>query len=137
PCFSEPGTIQAAIDGIIAFFDQNPEADSFSLGVNDGRGYCETEPGHPFYPSKINSVGLPDMSDIYYNWVNKVVGGVQEVYPDKLFAMLAYDNVMDPPSFQLNPSVIPYVTQDRMVWNDPQVESLAKQKLEEWTTVSS
>jgi len=132
PCYSEPATVQAAVYGIIEYFTNHPDADSFSLGVNDGRGYCETEPNHPNYPGQLNSVGLPDMSDIYYGWVNAVVEDVLAVFPDKWFGLLAYDNVMDPPSFPLNPRVIPFITQDRMSWIDPAVESVAKQKLEEW-----
>lgn len=137
PCYSEQGTVDAAIDHIVEYFNNNPEATSFSLGVNDGRGYCETEADHPAKPSKINSVGLLDMSDIYYGWVNKVVEGVLAVHPDKWFGLLAYDHVMDPPSFKLNSRVVPFITQDRLVWSDPGVEQVAKQKLEEWRTAAS
>ncbi|RAV17885.1 DUF4838 domain-containing protein [Paenibacillus contaminans] len=136
PCFSEPGTVDVAISKIIAFFDNNPDADSFSLGVNDGKGYCETEPDHPLYTGELNSVGVLDMSDIYYNWVNQVVEGVLAVYPDKWFGLLAYDSVMDPPSFKLNSRVVPFITQDRMAWIDAEIESQSKQKLEEWNQVA-
>lgn len=132
PCFSEPGTVDVAVGKIIEFFANNPEADSFSLGVNDGKGYCETEPDHPLYTGKINSVGVLDMSDIYYNWVNQVAEGVLAVYPDKWFGLLAYDSVMDPPSFRLNSRVVPFITQDRMAWIDAEVESGSKQVLEKW-----
>src|SRR5699024_2233725 len=73
PCFTEEGTIDVAVEEILNYFEKNPEETSISLAVNDSGGYCETDPSHPDYPDKRNSIGLVDMSDIYYDWVNQVV----------------------------------------------------------------
>lgn len=118
PCYSEPGTIQAAVYGILDYFAANPDQLSFSLGVNDGGGYCEGNPSHPAYPDQLNSVGKQHLSDIYYAWVNAVVEQVLLHEPDKWFGLLAYQEVADPPSFPLHPRVVPFLTKDRMTWID-------------------
>lgn len=132
PCFSDPNTVTAAIYRIIDYFQQNPQQETYSLGVNDSSGYCEQQPTHPNYPNKLNSRGVVDMSDIYYNWVNQVVEGVLDVYPDKYFGLLAYVNVYDPPSFPLNSRVIPFITDDRFAWADEDYAEEAQQIVEAW-----
>lgn len=132
PCFSEPATVGVAVSGILDYFQQNPDQQVFSLGVNDSGGYCEQNPSHPSYPGTLNSVGLVNMSDIYYAWVNEVVTEVQQVLPDKKFALLAYQNVTDPPSFPLHPSVIPFITKDRMTWSDEEVRQIGHDQMEAW-----
>src|SRR5699024_3759172 len=72
PQFTEPGTVQVTVDFILAYFEENPTATSFSLAVNDGGGFAEAEPDHPANPHRTNSFGYPDLSDIYYAWVNQV-----------------------------------------------------------------
>ncbi|WP_158606734.1 DUF4838 domain-containing protein [Paenibacillus ginsengarvi] len=136
PCFTAPGIVQEAIQNIIQYFGDHPEETSYSLGMNDSGGFCEANPAHPDYPNKINSIGLVDMSDIYYGWVNQVVEGVLDVYPDKWFGLLAYQEVMDPPSFALTPRVVPFLTKDRMAWADPAVEAAGKAQVAAWAAVS-
>src|SRR5699024_1286393 len=101
------------------------------LSVNDIGGYCEDDPSHPDYPDKLNSLGITHMSEIYFDWVNKVVEQVVEVYPDKWFGAYAYQNTMDPPSFEVHPNVVPIITKDRLSWIDEDVQEDGHQHLEE------
>lgn len=137
PCFSEPGTVDAAVYRIIQFFQNNPDRTSYSLGVNDSRGFCEANPSHPAYPNAINSLGLADLSELYYDWVNQVVSQVAAVYPDKWFGLIAYQNVNDPPSFPLHPQVVPFLTKDRMSWLDPAVQAAELARLQQWESVTA
>lgn len=137
PCFTVPATVTEAVYRINAYFDANPNATSYSLGVNDGSGFCEAQPSHPNYPNQFNSLGYVDMSDIYYEWVNEVVAGVLQQHPDKYFGLLAYREVFDPPSFPLNPRVIPYITDDRFAWADPVYEAEGKQAVEAWQGIAT
>ncbi len=133
PCFSDPDTITAAISRINDYFATHPQAESYSLGINDSDNFCEADPNHPSYPGPIlNSIGELNMSDIYYAWVNAVVAGVLQTYPDKYFGLLAYSNVYDPPTFDLNSHVIVYITDDRMAWSDSTVEVAQKQHALDW-----
>ncbi|RAV17887.1 hypothetical protein DQG23_26120 [Paenibacillus contaminans] len=136
PCFSADGSVEAAVYGILQYFAANPDASSFSLGVNDSGNYCETDSNHPLYPDRINSVGRIHMSEIYYKWVNDVVEQVLEVYPDKWFGLLAYEEVNDPPAFPLNPRVVPFVTKDRLSWTDPEVKDVEHGMIEQWEQVA-
>ncbi len=119
PCFND-ATAAVAINEIIAFFDAHPDEISYSLGINDYPNFCELDPRSPNYTGGgLNSLGLPNMSDVYYPWVNKVAEGLLAVHPDKYFGLLAYAWVYDvPTNLRLNPRVIPYITDDRMTWND-------------------
>jgi len=137
PDFSNPATVKTAIAEIIHYFDENPQELGYSLGVNDSSGFCEEEPDHPNYTQKLNSKGFVDMSDIYYRWVNEVVTGVLEVKPDKWFGLLAYENVIDPPSFPLHPRVVPVITKDRMSWIDPEVAAKDQQQMAAWKKVTT
>ncbi|BBH24618.1 hypothetical protein Back11_59630 [Paenibacillus baekrokdamisoli] len=132
PCYSNDATVQVAVDWIDVYFRDHPDASSVSLGVNDNGGFCEAQPNHPKNPHKLNSLGLPDMSDIYYSWVNKVVEKVLKKYPDKWFGLLAYQEVYDPPSFALNERVVPYLTKDRLAWSDPEVRSHDQAIVDKW-----
>ncbi|MDF2713538.1 MAG: hypothetical protein K0R28_463 [Paenibacillus sp.] len=137
PCFTAPGIVEEAVSSIVRYFADNPRETSYSLGVNDAGVFCEASPDHPDYPDKLNSIGLLDMSDVYYNWVNQVVEGVLAVYPDKWFGLLAYREVMDPPSVALNDRVVPFLTKDRMAWSDPGVEAAGKAQVAEWSEVTA
>ncbi|MFC5404275.1 DUF4838 domain-containing protein [Cohnella soli] len=130
PCLNDD-TAAAAIWRIKDYFHNFPDAQSFSLGINDSDNYCAADKARA--NGKLNSVGVLDMSDVYYAWVNKVVEGVLQDYPDKYFGLLAYWNVYDPPStVKLNSHVIPYITDDRLTWIDPDMAALGNDITEKW-----
>ncbi|MGI6083067.1 MAG: DUF4838 domain-containing protein [Limnochordia bacterium] len=137
PCFTEKESVDIAVAEIIAYFASHPYETGFSLGVNDSRDHCEANPTHPHYPGRLNSIGMVDMSDIYYFWVNQVVTRVLEVYPDKWFGLLAYCEVMDPPSFPLHPRVVPFITKDRMAWIDDDVQAAGHKQMDAWNAVAA
>ncbi|MDF2671042.1 MAG: hypothetical protein K0R67_3348 [Paenibacillus sp.] len=136
PCFNNV-TAEAATQRIIEYFNANPEASSYSLGINDGTNYCENI-GHPDFPDQTNSVGKLNRSDVYYRWVNKIAEGVLEVHPDKYFGLLAYREMYDPPMnpdgtlYKLNAHVVPYITDDRMSWADLLIGTAGMQHTERW-----
>ncbi|MBP1990152.1 DUF4838 domain-containing protein [Paenibacillus eucommiae] len=134
PCMNEV-TAEAAIERIKAYFLQHPDEISYSLGINDNSNFCEANPANASYPNPplLNSVGYLDMSNVYYAWVNAIVEGVLEDYPDKYFGLLAYWNVFDPPTaVTLNSRVIPYITDDRMSWTDPVKGAAGHQQTDLW-----
>ncbi|MFC3803839.1 DUF4838 domain-containing protein [Cohnella sp. GCM10012308] len=125
PCFNDT-TAAVAIQRIKAYFQNNPDSMSYSLGMNDSHRFCEK-------PGQLNSVGLENLSDVYYPWVNKVVEGVLAEYPDKYFGLLAYSNLFDPPTtVTLNAHVIPYITEDRMTWIDQTNFDLSNEVFQRW-----
>jgi len=137
PCFSEPGTVQVAIDTICAYFKGHPGASSFSLGVNDSSGHCHCPKCQVHISTEKNFLGFEDYSELYYNWCNKVVEGVLKQYPDKWFGCLAYSEVAAPPHHvSINERLIPYMTYDRMKWIDPDIEKIGHAATEAWHAAS-
>src|SRR5699024_4629449 len=60
-----------------------------------------------------------------------------EEYPDKWFGLLAYHNVMTPPSFKLNSHVVPFLTKDRMLWIDEDVKEEGQALVAAWQEKAS
>ena len=121
PCFSNPATVIEAVKNITAYFDEHPNATSYSLGVNDTHAdhWCTCENCVAEYSGKLNSLGQPDYSDIYYDWCNRVIEGVLRTHPGKWFGCLVYNNTYDPPTkTRVHPRLIPFICLDRMQWVD-------------------
>ncbi|MFD2330834.1 DUF4838 domain-containing protein [Cohnella sp. GCM10020058] len=135
PRFTEPITVSIAVYKIKAYFDANPTKTWFALGVNDSGGYSDEYIAN----APLNSVGLPNLSDVYYQWVNDVVGEVVQdpKYQNKKFGLIAYDWVADPPSFDLDAHVVPFLTKDRTTWVDPGVETAGKSLNAAWSARAS
>ncbi|MDF2814597.1 MAG: hypothetical protein K0Q81_797, partial [Paenibacillus sp.] len=140
PCYSNPATAAEAIKVINQYFTDNPQAVSYSIAVNDGGGYCEGNPSHPAYTGEINSIGMLNMSDVYFKWVQTVAEGVNEQHQGKYLSTIAYHETYDPPSvasgIQLPANVLVYITDERMSWADPEMASLGKDLTERWKLVA-
>lgn len=133
PCFTAPGIVEAGIARIVEYFDEHPEATSYSLGINDTRHHCECDSCRALDPGRKNFLGLPHLSDRYFTWANAVVEGVLKVYPDKWFGCLAYNSVVEPPDYvKVNKRIIPYMTYDRMKWIDPELRAEGEALTKKW-----
>ncbi|HJN19175.1 MAG TPA: DUF4838 domain-containing protein [Armatimonadota bacterium] len=135
PCFTASGIVEEAVRNIGQYFEQNPAATSYSLGINDTGtdGWCQCEECSAQHSGKVNSLGVADYSDVYYAWCNRVIEGVLTTYPDKWFGCLAYNNVFAPPSqVAIHPRLIPYVTLDRMQWADSRLRKEGQRLHRRW-----
>lgn len=119
PCLTN-ATAAEAVAIITDYFDDNPEATSYSLGVNDAGGYCEENP-----------------KELYYQWVNQIVEAVLQVHPGKQFGLIAYQEVKQPPTFALHPNIVVYITRDRWNWIDPTRKAADLQLQAAWEQVAS
>ena len=137
PCFSAEGIVDEAIENICRFFDEHPEATSYSLGVVDSSGHCECAECQAKDSGEKNFLGRRDVSDRYYGWCNQVVEGVLEKHPDKFFGCLAYSEVAQPPSrVKVHPRIVPYMTYDRMKWVDPEIRADGERITQWWHETS-
>lgn len=134
PNFSAPGIADTAAMKIIRFFKQNPQELSYSLGVNDGTKFDESAASRRRRSGKMNYLGLEDVSDDYFQWANSVVKKVNSVYPGKLFGLLAYNNVAEPPSkaIGIDSGIIPFLTYERLKWIDENLRNEGHQLTESW-----
>lgn len=127
PIFDAPGIVEESVKNINQFFENNPDIDSFSLGINDSDNF-----GKP--SGNLNSQGFTDLSDYYYGWASKVASRVLDRYPDKMFGCLAYLNVADPPkNVKMNSRIVPFTTFDRMEWFDKKAAEKDKKRTIEWS----
>lgn len=133
PCFTAPGIVEAAVERIVAHFDEHPEEESYSLGVTDGMGYCECDNCRALDPGRKNMVNRDHLTDRYLTWANAVVEGVLEHHPDKWFGFLAYSAIFEPPDrVEMHPRLIPYMTYDRMQWIVPEAREASRELTHRW-----
>lgn len=132
PCFSEEKSIDEAVKNICEYFKKHPGRKWCSLAVNDMSGHCECEKCLAAVGGKKNFLNMYNYSDLYYAWANKVAEGVLKHYPDKTFGLLAYSEVIDPPSFPLNPHIVPTITYERLKWAVPAIREHGEKLTEEW-----
>ncbi|CAM3491143.1 DUF4838 domain-containing protein [Occultella aeris] len=119
PAFSNPETVDIVVGDILAMLAEDSSLTSVSLGVNDG-SFTSYESGRP-------------IPETYYGWVNEVAARVTAVHSDMRFGLLAYHDLEVPPPFELHPSVIPFLTEDRYAWIDPETRQYREDQLLEWS----
>lgn len=133
PCLTAPGSVDEAARNIIRFFDENPTATSYSLGMNDSTRFCACPGCLARLSGEKNYLNSLDYSDLYYDWCNQIIERVLKVHPDKWFGCLAYHNVASPPrQVKVHPRLVPYVTYDRMKWIDPEIRSAGEAVTRQW-----
>lgn len=130
-----PETKQVVVDYILGYFADNPDADWFSLGVNDENGFDDEYTVN----APVNSIGVPSVSDPYFTWVNDIVATVTAngtQFQDKKFGVVAYSALQDAPSFDLDPQVVPFLTKDVGIWLDTAIRDSDRDWIDEWRDVA-
>ncbi|HEX7009390.1 MAG TPA: DUF4838 domain-containing protein, partial [Phycisphaeraceae bacterium] len=134
PCFTNDATVDEAVKNIIHYFDTHPQSLSVSLAVNDSGGHCECDRCLAAISGQDNLFGFRDVSDLYYQWCNRVVERVLQAHPDKYFGCLAYEGVAAPPErVKLHPRLVPLLTYDRMQWVDAERRAKRQRFVEQWS----
>lgn len=132
PRFGAETVVDILADEIIAHFDANPDAQQLALSANDSSGYSDDDVARVGY----NSVGLPNMSDLYFTLLNDVILTVNRRRPDlsgKTYGALAYREVFDAPTFPVDPQILPFVCQDRSNRVDAEWRARDNAHLEAWS----
>jgi hypothetical protein len=101
-CNANPETVTHAVQYCLDFFATHPDADTVSIGQNDGNGFCTDA----LSVNLKNSVSPSyTESEMWWLWVNQVAAQVGQVYPGKWVEALAYSWASEPPRFALEPNV--------------------------------
>ena len=119
PCWSNPETARIAIENILEILKNDPSRKTINLDVNDNGGYCECANCRKAVGGKVNLSGFADYSELYWKWANTVADAVTKQYPDVIFNAIAYCNVLNPPSFKLNPHILPQLCLELPTLLDP------------------
>lgn len=108
PCMSNPDVVRICRDAAVEYFDKHPNKMVFSLGPNDGNGYCACEKCKELNaPVFINNQGFNSRSRLLFSFMNKVAESMPAKYKNKFLGTLAYHWTRDPGSLKLHPQVAP------------------------------
>lgn len=138
PDFSAPNIALFASNEILNYFRSNPSINSYSLGINDSKNFDNSYASTQERSGQLNLLGLTNNSNDYFKWANEVAERVNKVYPDKIFGCLAYNNLIEPPSVKIgvNSHIVPFITEERMRWNDPDFQKMDKNLTLKWKGVA-
>jgi len=137
PNFSAKGIVEASANEIIKYFEEHPEKQSYSLGLNDSLRFDESPESKARRNGKRNSINLEDISDDYYQWANEVAAEVHQKFPDKYFGLLAYLQVLEPPTrVKVSPYIVPYITYENTRWENPEYREKMQKVTLAWGEVA-
>lgn len=98
PCTSNPEVIQLAVDAAIAYFDENPDAYTYSLSPNDGYGWCQCDACKAQDPPEYREYANRGKGRRMLLFANAVAEKLAEKHPDKCVAWYAYAGAVEPPT---------------------------------------
>ena len=121
PCMSHDEVVRTAVTFGRKWLASRPRTNFFSVGMNDGRGFCECPqcealdvPGETFRRR-------PMVSDRYFNFVKQIADPIAESHPDRYVSCIAYSVVESlPKRVDLPDNVLVVITQDVCQWHDPE-----------------
>ena len=129
-------TSAAALDVAVAaaekFFEKNPDAPLFSLGINDATNWDESAASEEAYGALSFFRNLPNRSDYYYGFVNRAAEKIEAACPGKGVGVIAYMDVQNAPSFPVRGNVVPVLCADRSMWVFPEFKREDKALIRRW-----
>ena len=140
PHLASEETVRYAADAVLAYFEENPQAISFSLSINDNILFDDTELTRAIVEPITYFRNKPNYTDLVFTFMNRVAQLVfdeagawttEDGQPRYLTA-LAYYWAEQSPSFPLHPRVVPILTADRAQWHDPEFRAEDKALIERW-----
>jgi hypothetical protein len=138
PCLANPEVARYAAGAARKYFDAHPAATSFSLGMNDtaASGFCECAACRTLDPAdpaqQKTPRGMPNYSNRFYTFMNRVAEELAKTHPDKFIGCLAYHVTEPPPTFPVHRRVIPYLTAGRANWTDPAIRAGDQKLIRGW-----
>ena len=140
PNFTSEAAVRLSAEAARDFFDAHPEANSFSLSINDNSLFDESAATEAVVAPLEYFRGLPNYTDLVFGYMNAVA---EEVFRDPAYwnsadgaprylTALAYYWTEQSPSFKLHPRVMPVLTADRAQWHDPIFRREDRALIERW-----
>ncbi len=117
PCESNPEVINATVEYARSWFDAHPEANGFSVGMDDISHLCQCEHCIAHDPDP-EAYKRGEYSDRHYWFVNTLARALAKTNPDKYIGTLIYNIARKPPTTidTLEPNVFGYITQCEAEW---------------------
>ncbi|MBM3498879.1 MAG: DUF4838 domain-containing protein [Armatimonadetes bacterium] len=117
PCESNPDVIRLTVEYARKWFDDNPNIDSFSLGMDDISHLCSCENCRACDPAP-DSYEKREFSDRHYKFVNLIAREVAQTHPDRYVGTLIYHIARKPPATvpKLEDNVFGFITETSALW---------------------
>ena len=131
PNLAHPDAAEVAADAAEKFFEKNPDAPMFPLGINDSTNWDESPSSEDAYGTLSYFRNLPNRSDYYYAFVNRVAEKVA-ARCGKSVGAIAYMDVQDAPNFPMRENVVPVLCADRSMWVFPEFREEDKALMRRW-----
>ena len=134
PCMGTQATVQVAADAARAAFRADSTLESFSLGINDGDGWCTCPACRAIdRPAPAWHGFSGDKSVLYYSWLNQVAANLEADYPERRLGCLAYASaILPPPGVRLHRNIVPYFTSNRADYYEPAFRAQDEQMVSWW-----
>lgn len=117
PCESNPDVIRLTVEYARRWLDEHPEANGFSVGMDDISHLCQCPDCIALDPDP-EAYKRRDYSDRHYWFVNTIARELARTHPDKYIGTLIYSIARKPPTRidVLEPNVFGYITQCEAEW---------------------
>lgn len=133
PCESNPEVIRLTVEYARKYFDEDPNRDSFSLGMDDIANLCGC-PNCRAWDPRPDSYEKGEFSDRHYKFVNAVAREVAKTHPDRYIGTLIYAIARNLPETvdKLEPNVFGFITETSALWWDPKVKAADHELTRQW-----
>ncbi|MGF1449636.1 MAG: DUF4838 domain-containing protein [Opitutales bacterium] len=133
PHLASEAVVDFTAQAAAAYFRDNPDAPTFSIGQNDSRFFDEG----PETASIVEPFGyfrkVGDYSPLVFGFSNAVAERLEPAFPEKKLGVLAYDVTQNVPPFPMHRNVLPYLAADRFNWMVPEFAEEDKALIRAWS----
>ena len=137
PCVSNPDVLRIAAEAARAFFDENPDKGTFSVGMNDSDRFCECAKCLAIAPSSITDK-RQRTAYAFFDFYNRLADEVARTHPGRRLGCLAYARLSEVPpgAIKLRKNVIPYLTRDSAQLFDKQEVAEFRDLVDRWSRLA-
>jgi hypothetical protein len=132
PDFTQPAAVEVAVRAAKTAFQKQPGRLAFTVGQNDSFRFDQS-------PATLAAVGperyfrgMPDYSDLFFGYLNKVATEVAREFPDRLITTYSYYWTENAPRLHVEPNIVPFLTADRSEWFDESFAEADRALIRRW-----
>lgn len=117
PCEGNPDVQRLTVEYARRWFDQNPNIDSFSVGMDDIARLCSCEQCRAWDPAP-DSYEQRQFSNRHYTFVNAIAREIAKTHPERYVGTLIYNIARQLPEKvdRLEPNVFGFITETSGAW---------------------
>jgi hypothetical protein len=134
PCESNPDVLRLTVEYARKWFDDHPNIDSFSLGMDDISHICGCENCRAMDPHP-DSYEKRQFSDRHYKFVNALAREIKTTHPDRYIGALIYWIARELPETvpKLEDNVFGFITETSALWWQEGRKDADHELSAEWT----